>query len=90
MSEAIHQFLRLTREYERKANVAKTTLSYRLFRDSKKLRALEEGADIQTGRLEAAFAWLSANWPEAAVWPTDIPRPARPPVTSDLPAEDRA
>lgn len=84
-SAAIHQLLRLTREYERKANVGKTTLSYRLFRDSKKLRAIEAGADLQTRRLEAALAWLSANWPAAAQWPSDIPRPPPAPPPSDHP-----
>jgi hypothetical protein len=51
------------------------TLSHRLFSDSKKLGALRQGADITVGRFNASMVWLSANWPEDAVWPKDVVRP---------------
>lgn len=56
-------------------SVKEVTLSHRLFADSKKLTAMREGADITVGRFNAAFMWLDANWPQGAVWPSDIPRP---------------
>lgn len=42
-----------------------STVSYRVFGDSKKLGALRLGADITVGRLSDALAWFEANWPAA-------------------------
>lgn len=33
------------------------------------------GMDITTERFERAMAWFSANWPDGAAWPADVPRP---------------
>lgn len=41
-----------------------TTLSYRIFGDSKKLAALRGSADITVGRFNAAMCWMAENWPE--------------------------
>lgn len=41
-----------------------TTLSYRMFGDSKKLRLLREGGDITLTRYHAAIEWLLETWPE--------------------------
>lgn len=49
-----------------------------MFGDNKKLKALEDGADIQVRRLEQAMAWLSEHWPEGAEWPPGVQRPTRP------------
>lgn len=46
-----------------------TTVSYRVFGDSKKLKALRSDSDITTRRLRAAFAWFSDNWPAEASKP---------------------
>ena len=47
-----------------------TTVSYRVFGDSKKLGDMRRGADITTRRFNAAVEWFGKNWPE------DSPRPA--------------
>lgn len=52
-----------------------TTISHRVFNDSKKLGAVRAGKDISVRRYNAAIEWFSANWPEGAVWPHDVPRP---------------
>lgn len=50
-----------------------TTLSHRIFGDSKKLGALRTGgADITVGRYNATLAWLAANWPESADRPAAL------------------
>lgn len=56
--------------------VPDTTLSFRIFRDSKKLGALRAGSDITTGRFNDAIVWFSENWPADAAWPVAVPRPA--------------
>lgn len=73
---AIDHFLNVAAEYGRAAEVDTTTVSWRLFGDSKKLGAIQTGSDIQVRRLEKAMQWLSDNWPEAALWPASVARPA--------------
>lgn len=46
-----------------------TTLSHRMFGDSKRLGQLREGRDITVGRFNAAMTWFAANWPEGAAMP---------------------
>lgn len=41
-----------------------TTLSHRMFGDSKKLSALRGPSDITVGRFNAAMCWMAENWPE--------------------------
>lgn len=73
---AIEQLLRVAGEYRRATGLETKTVSWRVFEDSKKLEAMEKGdADIQTRRFERAMSWLSDNWPEDAVWPSDVKRP---------------
>jgi hypothetical protein len=74
---AIDRFLLVTRVYRQVTGLKTTALSWRLFGDSKKLGALEEGADIQVTRYEKALRWLSDHWPADVEWPTDAPRPAQ-------------
>lgn len=71
----IAHLLELADEYQRIAGVGDTTLSFRVFGDSKKLAALRADADITTQRFNAAVTWFAANWPEGAKWPQVIQRP---------------
>jgi hypothetical protein len=71
---AIDQLLRVARVYGEIEGVPLSTVSSRAFNDGKRLRALEEGADITTGRFELALKWFSEHWPDAE-WPPDVPRP---------------
>lgn len=74
---AIGHLLKVARQYAEVEGISLSAVSWRLFADNKKLRALDEfGADIQVKRLEQAMRWLSANWPQGADWPADVPRPA--------------
>jgi hypothetical protein len=43
---------------------ADSTVSHRVFGDSKKLSALRAGADITVGRYRAAMVWFDENWPK--------------------------
>lgn len=72
----IHHLILLADEYARVGAVEEKTVSHRVFDDSKKLRLLREGGDITVGRFNSAVRWFSANWPEGADWPAEIPRPA--------------
>lgn len=70
----IEQLLRVARRYAEIEDIPLSTVSSRALDDGKKLRALEEGADINVGRLERAMRWFSDNWPEGD-WPSEVPRP---------------
>lgn len=58
--------------------VEEVTLSYRMFGDTKKLRALRGDAGITLDRFNAAMAWFATNWPD------DADRPER--LAAFLPA----
>jgi hypothetical protein len=72
---AIDELLSVARRYGEIEEVPLSTVSSRVLNDGKKLRALEEGADITVGRLEDALRWFSENWPDGD-WPSDVPRPS--------------
>jgi hypothetical protein len=72
----IAHLLSLADAFQQAAPVSDTTLSFRIFRDSKKLGALRAGSDITTGRFNDAIVWFSENWPASAVWPVAVPRPS--------------
>lgn len=74
MIEIAH-LLALADAFQKGSALSDTTLSFRMFKDSKKLAALRSGSDITTGRFNDAVQWFSDNWPEGAVWPSDVPRP---------------
>jgi len=48
-------------------NVNERTLSFRIFGDNRKLGALREGADITTGRYNAAVLWIAMHAPVGEV-----------------------
>jgi len=72
---SIAYILTLARVYAEAEQIEIKTVSWRVFGDGKKLDALEGGSDIQLGRYNAALQWFASNWPETAVWPTEVPRP---------------
>lgn len=72
----ISDLLLLAERYGAALDIPRKTVSNRVFRDSKKLQQLHEGADIVTGRFHSAIEWFSENWPDGAEWPESIERPA--------------
>jgi hypothetical protein len=70
----IEQILTLARAYASAEGVELSTVSWRVFGDTKKLRALDEGGDLHTRRASAALAWFGENWPDGADWPQGIER----------------
>ena len=74
MTEIAH-LLSVADAYKAALKIEDTTVSSRVFGDSKKLEALRAGADITLGRFNAALRWFADNWPETAKWPEGIARP---------------
>lgn len=80
----IEKLLIVARAYAEAAGVGMSAVSWRVFGDTKKLRAIEGGADIQIRRFERAMSWFSENWPSDATWPIDVERPS-PSIVPDQP-----
>lgn len=72
---ATDSLLALADAYGAAHKIESSTVSWRVFGDTKKLGAIREGADIQMRRFEKAVRWFSANWPAGVDWPAGIPRP---------------
>lgn len=75
MVDAISNIIALADEYGRAEGIELSTVSWRVFGDTKKIAALKDGADLQTRRYAKALEWFSANWPVGAVWPATVTRP---------------
>lgn len=72
----IQNLLQLADAYKIAAQIENdSTVSHRVFGDTKKLSALRAGADITVGRFNAAVLWFRENWPEGKVRPSDINPP---------------
>lgn len=74
---SIEQFFRLIDRYARATGLAEATISTRLLNDGKGIERLRSGRDIGARKLADRVEYLSANWPDGAAWPADIPRPAK-------------
>lgn len=70
--------------------VQEKTLSFWVFGDSKKLKALRDGADITTARFNNAVHWFARNWPADLAWPEGIERPSPAASTASEPATSEA
>lgn len=44
-------------------------------KDARFMKRLEDGQTFTVKVFDNAMAWFSANWPDGATWPTNVPRP---------------
>lgn len=49
-----------------------STLSHRVFGDTKKIAQLRAGSDITLGRYNAAMGWFATHWPEGVEPPAAL------------------
>ena len=78
----IDRLLMLARAFAEAQGLELSTVSWRVFGDTKKLGALEHGADIQVRRCESALQWFSDHWPDGLAWPDGVPRPTSQPASA--------
>lgn len=70
--QTIETLLARADAYKRAAGVNQdSTVSHRVFGDSKKLTALRAGADITVRRFNDAMLWFDENWPEDGLSPVE-------------------
>jgi hypothetical protein len=74
--------LHISDRFRSLTGVEDVTLSYRIFGDTKKLRALRGDAGITLDRFNAAMTWFATNWPEDVELPARL-APFRPDPTPD-------
>lgn len=75
MNEHIRRLLAVIDAFLEAEPLKETTLSFRIFNDSKTISLLRNGADITTGRMQSAIEWMSDRWPSDARWPIGVARP---------------
>ena len=77
MIASVDHIISLAERYGSALSVPASTVSSRVFDDSKKLTAIRDaGADLTLTRYSGALRWFSENWPADLAWPDDVPRPA--------------
>ena len=60
---------------------SETTVSYRIFGDTKKIAQMRGGADLTLTRFNLAMRWFAQNWPSGLDLPSSLAPYA--PVTPD-------
>lgn len=73
----IKQFLELVKRFGEVKGLAETTVSLRLFNDTRRLRILREGGDLGVRKAEVAVRYMSDQWPAGVAWPKGIKRPEK-------------
>ena len=69
----IRDLLQIADEYKTVAGLDRdSTVSHRVFGDSKKLSALRDGAQLTVGRFNDAVIWFDVNWPDGANRPSAL------------------
>jgi hypothetical protein len=73
---AINALFAVIETFAAARGISEARISTLVFRDGKRIDAIRRGADVGSRTLMRAMKWFSANWPEGAVWPADVPRPS--------------
>lgn len=60
----ISDLLDVADRYRDATGTPETTVSHRVFGDTKRLAALRAGREITVGRFNAAMHWFARNWPD--------------------------
>ena len=80
-----NSILQIARIYAVAVNRKPSTVSLRAFGSGDIIKRLEDGRGITLQRAGRAMQWFSDNWPDNAIWPSDIHRP----TPSRIPDKDR-
>lgn len=72
---AIDHILAVASAFADARHLSESRVSTLVFGEGTRLKHLRAGGDMGARRVARGLEWFSANWPEDAAWPTDIPRP---------------
>lgn len=76
MEEILRQHLILVAQaFEAATGTTFPTIGRRSLNDNTLLARLAAGQGFTVKTYDRLMAWLSANWPVDAEWPSDVPRP---------------
>lgn len=75
-AELIRHLELLLARYRERVDHQESTVGRHCAADGEFFPRLRKGATITARKYDAVVAWFSANWPEGAVWPEDVMRPA--------------
>lgn len=77
--------------FEEATGITPATVGKRALNDNTYFARISSGQGFTIRTYDKVMEWLSANWPDGVVWPSDVPRPStRPershPFQNDAPA----
>lgn len=76
MEETLRQHLiAAAQAFEAASGITMPTIGRRALNDNTLLPRLAAGQGFTVKTYDRLMLWLSANWPEGAEWPADVPRP---------------
>ena len=84
----IAQLLAVADRYGALTGLPETTVSHRLFADTKRLGQMRNGGEITVGRFNGAMRWLAENWPDGSDLPDNLAAYRSP--APETPNEDAA
>lgn len=70
-----HQLAQCLTAYEGLTGVKPSTVSRRAVNDARFVDRVLAGEGFTVRTYDKVIQWLSDNWPTAAKWPVDVPRP---------------
>lgn len=75
-SELSRHLLTLAASFGESRKLEETTVGRLCAADGRFFSRIREGKTFTAKKYDEVVAWFSANWPETAVWPDEIVRPA--------------
>lgn len=75
--ELIRNLRAVFEAYAAASKLASSTIWARAAKDARFLTRIEGGAAFTVKTYDSVLRWFSENWPEQAVWPESVLRPAR-------------
>lgn len=76
MTNLRDQLIAVADAYCAARRLSRSRVSTIVFSAGPALDRIAAGRDLNTGSWERAMRWFSENWPEGAVWPGHVERPA--------------
>jgi hypothetical protein len=76
MSDLRKQLITVAEAYGTAKGLSRSRVSTILFNAGGALNRIVAGGDVNTSTFERVIRFMSETWPDSAMWPDGIPRPA--------------
>lgn len=76
-AELVRHLLTLLELFSESKGLAESTIGRLCIKDGAFFPRLRSGSSLSVRKYDEIVLWFSENWPETAVWPEDVNRPAK-------------